>query len=118
MRFNVDTFGHISFRHPDDPGRYLLSCSRAPECIDVDDIMEFTMRLVSGRVEKHATYRLPPVVLTSEKGLVGEHLADHGFGLLLMLTRQLHTARDLGADSWLHRPALRADHLSSFRSRQ
>ena len=28
-----------------------------------------------------------PVVLTSEKGLVGEHLADHGFGLLLMLTR-------------------------------
>ena len=27
-----------------------------------EDIMEFTMRLVSGRVEKHATYRLPPVV--------------------------------------------------------
>ena len=49
-----------------------------------------------------------PVILTSEKGLVGEHLADHGFGLLLMLTRQLHTARDLGADSWQHRPALRA----------
>ena len=49
-----------------------------------------------------------PVLLTSEKGLVGEHLADHGFGLLLMLTRQLHTARDLGADSWQHRPALRA----------
>ncbi len=52
-----------------------------------------------------------PVVLTSEKGLVGEHLADHGFGLLLMLTRQLHTARDLGADSWRHRPALRAEEI-------
>jgi D-2-hydroxyacid dehydrogenase (NADP+) len=49
-----------------------------------------------------------PVVLTSEKGLVGEHLADHGFGLLLMLTRQLAAARDLGADSWNHRPKLRA----------
>ena len=28
------------------------------------------------------------VCLTSEKGLVGEHLADHAFGLLLMLTRE------------------------------
>ena len=52
-----------------------------------------------------------PVVLTSEKGLVGEHLADHGMGLLLMLTRQLAAARDLGADAWNHRPALRAQEL-------
>ena len=39
----VDSFGHISIRHPDDPHRYLLSRSRAPECIEVDDIMEFTL---------------------------------------------------------------------------
>jgi phosphoglycerate dehydrogenase-like enzyme len=51
------------------------------------------------------------VVLTSEKGLVGEHLADHGFGLLLMLTRQLAAARDLGPDSWNHRPALRGQEI-------
>ena len=48
------------------------------------------------------------VVLTSEKGLVGEHLADHAFGLLLMLTRQLHTARTFGPDAWNHRPEMRA----------
>jgi phosphoglycerate dehydrogenase-like enzyme len=47
------------------------------------------------------------VILTSEKGLVGEHLADHGFGLLLMLTRQLATAQRLGADAWNHRPEMR-----------
>jgi D-3-phosphoglycerate dehydrogenase len=29
------------------------------------------------------------IVLTSEKGLVGEHLADHAFGLLLSLTRSI-----------------------------
>jgi D-2-hydroxyacid dehydrogenase (NADP+) len=52
-----------------------------------------------------------PVVLTSEKGLVGEHLADHGFGLLLMLTRQLAAARDLGPDSWNHRGELRRDEI-------
>ncbi len=52
-----------------------------------------------------------PVVLTSEKGLVGEHLADHGFGLLLMLTRQLAAARDLGPEAWNHRPELRAQEI-------
>ena len=48
-----------------------------------------------------------PVVLTSEKGLVGSHLADHAFGLLLMLTRQLKAALLYGADSWNHRPEMR-----------
>jgi len=47
------------------------------------------------------------VALTCEKGLVGEHLADHGFGLLLMLTRQLAAAYRLGPDGWNHRPELR-----------
>ena len=47
------------------------------------------------------------VILTSEKGLVGEHLADHAFGLLLLLTRQLPMTLRMGPDSWNHRPALR-----------
>lgn len=33
-----------------------------------------------------------PVVLTSEKGLVGTHLAEHAFALLLALTRGIGTA--------------------------
>ena len=53
-------------------------------------------------------FRDSDVILTSEKGLVGEHLADHGFGLLLMLTRQLATAQRLGPDAWNHRPAMRS----------
>ena len=51
------------------------------------------------------------VLLTSEKGLVGEHLADHAFGLLLTLTRQLAAARDLGPNSWNNRPELRAQEV-------
>jgi ribulose-5-phosphate 4-epimerase/fuculose-1-phosphate aldolase len=39
----VDSFGHVSARHPDDPNRYLLSRARAPERIEADDIMEFTL---------------------------------------------------------------------------
>lgn len=56
-------------------------------------------------------FRRGAVTLTSEKGLVGEHLADHAFGLLLMLTRQLATALRLGPDAWNHRPAMRADEI-------
>jgi phosphoglycerate dehydrogenase-like enzyme len=52
-------------------------------------------------------FRDSDVMLTSEKGLVGEHLADHAFGLLLMLTRQLTTAYKMGPDAWNHRPELR-----------
>lgn len=48
-------------------------------------------------------FKASDVMLTSEKGLVGEHLADHAFGLLLMLTRQLATALKHGPDGWNHR---------------
>ena len=37
----VDAFGHVSVRHPDRPDHYVLSRARAPECIDLDDLMEF-----------------------------------------------------------------------------
>ena len=39
----VDSFGHVSVRHPDRPDRYLLSRARAPECIEIDDLMEFAL---------------------------------------------------------------------------
>jgi ribulose-5-phosphate 4-epimerase/fuculose-1-phosphate aldolase len=38
----VDSFGHVSIRHPDRPDQYVLSRARAPECIEVEDLMEFT----------------------------------------------------------------------------
>jgi ribulose-5-phosphate 4-epimerase/fuculose-1-phosphate aldolase len=39
----LDAFGHVSMRHPHDPGRYLLSRSRSPGLIEADDILEFTL---------------------------------------------------------------------------
>jgi ribulose-5-phosphate 4-epimerase/fuculose-1-phosphate aldolase len=39
----VDSFGHISVRHPGNPLRYLLSRARAPDLIEKDDVMEFTL---------------------------------------------------------------------------
>jgi ribulose-5-phosphate 4-epimerase/fuculose-1-phosphate aldolase len=39
----LDAFGHVSIRHPSDPGRYLLSRSRSPALIEAEDILEFTL---------------------------------------------------------------------------
>ena len=39
----VDAFGHVSLRHPENPDRYLLSQSRAPELVGMNDLMEFTL---------------------------------------------------------------------------
>jgi len=37
----VDAYGHVSVRHPENPQRFLLSCSRSPEFVAADDILEF-----------------------------------------------------------------------------
>ena len=39
----LDSFGHVSIRHPDDPGQFLLSRARAPGLIEAGDIMTFTL---------------------------------------------------------------------------
>ena len=39
----VDSFGHVSARHPDNALRFLLSRARAPERIECDDIVEYTL---------------------------------------------------------------------------
>ena len=47
------------------------------------------------------------VTLTGEKGLVGPHLGDHAFGLLLALTRQLKRAILEAPHSWPSRAPMR-----------
>jgi len=39
----IDAFGHVSARHPDNPNRYFLSRSRAPELVEPDDLIEYDL---------------------------------------------------------------------------
>jgi ribulose-5-phosphate 4-epimerase/fuculose-1-phosphate aldolase len=39
----VDAYGHISVRHPERSDRFLLSCSRSPELVTLDDIIEYDL---------------------------------------------------------------------------
>src|SRR5260370_31724095 len=52
----VDAYGHVSVRRPDDPTRFFLARSLAPEFITRDDIVEFTLDGKPAREEKRALY--------------------------------------------------------------
>jgi HCOMODA/2-hydroxy-3-carboxy-muconic semialdehyde decarboxylase len=39
----LDAFGHVSLRHPSDPGRYLLPRARSPQLVEPADVPEFTL---------------------------------------------------------------------------
>lgn len=39
----VDAYGHVSIRHPERPDHFFLSCSRSPELVTLDDLMEFDL---------------------------------------------------------------------------
>jgi len=39
----LDAFGHVSMRHPDNPKRYFLSRSRAPELVEPSDLIEYDL---------------------------------------------------------------------------
>lgn len=39
----LDSFGHVTIRHPNNHGRFFMSRARAPMCVEMGDIMEFTL---------------------------------------------------------------------------
>jgi ribulose-5-phosphate 4-epimerase/fuculose-1-phosphate aldolase len=39
----VDAYGHVSVRHPDDPQRFLMATSMAPELVEPGHILEFNL---------------------------------------------------------------------------
>jgi ribulose-5-phosphate 4-epimerase/fuculose-1-phosphate aldolase len=39
----LDAFGHVSIRHPEDPGRYVLARSKGPAGVTRADLIDFTL---------------------------------------------------------------------------
>ena len=52
----VDAYGHVSVRHPDQPDRFFLARSVAPELVTCDDIVEFSLDGEPVQDEKRALY--------------------------------------------------------------
>ncbi len=43
----VDGFGHVSMRHPTNPKRYFMSCSKPPALVTPEDILEYDLDSVA-----------------------------------------------------------------------
>jgi HCOMODA/2-hydroxy-3-carboxy-muconic semialdehyde decarboxylase len=52
----VDAYGHISVRNPDEPRRFFLSRSLAPEFVDFEDVIEFTLSGEPAQAEPRPLY--------------------------------------------------------------
>ncbi len=52
----VDGFGHVSVRHPEDVGKFLLSRSRAPELVEAADIMVFDLDCIAQGGDTRTAY--------------------------------------------------------------
>ena len=54
----IDAFGHVSMRHSENPHRYLLSRSRAPELVTPDDFIEYDLEFAAAaRPRRGAIFR-------------------------------------------------------------
>ena len=103
----VDAFGHVSMRHPDNPDRFLLSRSRAPELVVPDDIREFDLdgqpvedrgeRLYGERPIHAAIYAARPDV----QSIVHSHsheVIPFGIASELRMSPVAHVCAPIGAD--------------------
>src|SRR5712671_670490 len=52
----VDAYGHVSVRHPDNPHRFLIARSLAPELVGPEDIVELDLDGQLVRHEGHSLY--------------------------------------------------------------
>jgi ribulose-5-phosphate 4-epimerase/fuculose-1-phosphate aldolase len=52
----VDAYGHVSARHPDNPGHFLIARSVAPELVTAEDIVELGLDGQPTREETRALY--------------------------------------------------------------
>jgi HCOMODA/2-hydroxy-3-carboxy-muconic semialdehyde decarboxylase len=53
----VDAYGHVSVRHREDPNRFLIARSLAPELVRPDDIIELDLDGQPMRGEDRSLYR-------------------------------------------------------------
>jgi ribulose-5-phosphate 4-epimerase/fuculose-1-phosphate aldolase len=52
----VDAYGHVSVRHPDNPNRFLIAHSLAPELVEPNDIVELDLEGQPVRDEHRSLY--------------------------------------------------------------
>lgn len=102
----VDAFGHVSVRHPENAGRYVMSRSRAPELVEYSDLMEFEQdgTPVDGRGRTPYGERMIHGAIYEARPDVGAVVHHHAYSVIPFsvtstpLIALTHTASVIGAE--------------------
>ncbi len=80
----VDAYGHASVRHPSEPGRFFISCSRSPQLVTRDDIMEFDFDGVAIGADNRPAYSERFIHASLYAARPDVHAVMHGHPLSLI----------------------------------
>jgi ribulose-5-phosphate 4-epimerase/fuculose-1-phosphate aldolase len=103
----VDAYGHVSVRHPDDPNRFLIARSLAPELVGPEDIVELDLDGQPVRDEHRSLYleRFIHAAIFAARSEVGAVVHAHAedtlpFGIAqgTMLRPVIHSGSFIGAE--------------------
>jgi ribulose-5-phosphate 4-epimerase/fuculose-1-phosphate aldolase len=103
----VDAYGHISVRHPEHSDRFLLSASRSPELVTLDDIIEYDLDCNPINLRGRAQYTERPIhgAIYRKRPDVVSVVHNHAYEVIPFTVAQgarlrplLHTAAGIGAE--------------------
>jgi ribulose-5-phosphate 4-epimerase/fuculose-1-phosphate aldolase len=103
----VDAYGHVSVRHPEDPNRFLIARSLAPELVTAEDIVELgldgqpvageTRRLYLERFIHAAIFEARPDVIAVVHAHAEDTLA-FGISAATKLRPVIHSGSFIGSE--------------------
>ncbi len=102
----VDAFGHASIRSPENPARYFMSRSRAPELVTVNDLMEFSLDGEAIDLQGRAPYaeRMIHGAVYEAQSEVNAVIHNHAYEVIpfgvtgVPLKPIMHTCGPIGSD--------------------
>jgi HCOMODA/2-hydroxy-3-carboxy-muconic semialdehyde decarboxylase len=102
----VDAFGHVSIRHPRNPKRFVMSRSRSPALVELEDLMVFEQDGTPVDARGRTAYgeRMIHAAVYEARPDVQSVVHDHAEGLLpftitgVPLRPVIHTASVIGAE--------------------
>lgn len=80
----MDAYGHVTIRHPQDSDKYLMSRSRAPDLVEVEDIMTFALegRCVDDRGRAAYAERAIHGAIYETRPEIGAVVHNHSYEVL------------------------------------
>src|SRR5881398_2209134 len=107
----VDAYGHVSVRHPDNPHRFLIARSLAPDLVEPSDIVELDLDGEPARDDGRKLYleRFIHAAIFAARPDVMAVVHAHAEDTLLLVTN-IEQARDLASCLGPHNVALMRGH--------